>query len=299
MHSLHRALSTDSRRIGENAVLDTGVRSSIIRRVVVPVIVAGARVRWRIDTLLRDLLDLVLLLLLLNHLLIIAGLPIELGLTSNIDLLLLLLLIWVRVVLSVVRCRIHLLSGLLLRAMLLLLLLAPTTHSNHVGVATEGALAQCSRSLLLHLLLLMVEIGIAHLHVDHLTHGCVVHVGIALWPGDARGRIPWRHIVVEIGDGGALPHLLLVLLVWLLEVRLMLTAGAHGCRRLLVLRRIALLLLMLVLSCHHLMILLLAVDQVLLSELLLLSALHIHIERLLTLVLVVLQELLVWVGSRG
>ena len=219
--------------------------------------------RWRIDTLLRDLLDLVLLLLLLYHLLIVTGRSIELGLTSNIDLLLLLLLIWVRVVLSVVRCRIHLLSSLLLRAMLLLLLLAPTAHSDHVGVATEGTLAQCGRSLLLHLLLLrVIEVSIAHLHVNHLIHGSVVHVGIALGPGDARCRIPWHHIVVEIGDGGALPHLLLVLLVWLLEVRLVLTASAHGCRRwLLVLRRVALLLLLMFVLCgYHLMILLLAVD---------------------------------------
>lgn len=97
--------------------------------------------RWRIDTLLRDLLHLVLLLLLLYHLLIIIGRSIELGLTGNIDLLLLLLLICVRIVLSVVGCRIHLLRGLLLRAMLLLLLLAPTAHADHVSVAAEGALA--------------------------------------------------------------------------------------------------------------------------------------------------------------
>lgn len=54
---------------------------------------------------------------------------------------------------------------------------------------------------------------------------------------------------------------------------------------------------MFILCGYHLMILLLAVDQVLLRGLLLLGALHIHIERLLALVLVVLEELLVWVGS--
>ena len=122
-------------------MLDTGVWSTIVRRVVVPVVVAGARVRWRIDTLLRDLLHLVLLLLLLYHLLIIIGRSTKLGLTGNIDLLLLLLLIWVRIVLSVVRSCIHLLSGLLLRAVLLLLLLALTAHPDHVSVAAESALA--------------------------------------------------------------------------------------------------------------------------------------------------------------
>ena len=108
----------------------------------------------------------------------------------------------------------------------------------------------------------MIEIGIAHLHVSHLTHGSVVHVGIALGPGDARCRIPLRHIVVEISNGNALPHLLLVLLVRLLKVRLVLTASAHGYRRwLLVLRRVALLLLLMFVLCsYHLMILLLAVD---------------------------------------
>ena len=141
--------------------------------------------RWRIDTLLGHLLHLILLLLLLYHLLIIIGRSIELGLTGNTDLLLLLLLIWVRVVLSVIRRRVHLLSGLLLRAMLLLLLLAPCAHPDHVSVAAESALAQCGRSLLLYLLLLMIEISIAHLHVYHLTHGSVVHVGIALGTGDA------------------------------------------------------------------------------------------------------------------
>ena len=104
-------------------------------------VVAGARVWWRIDTLLRDLLHLVLLLLLLYHLLIIIGRSTKLGLTGNIDLLLLLLLIWVRIVLSVVRSCIHLLSGLLLRAVLLLLLLALTAHPDHVSVAAESALA--------------------------------------------------------------------------------------------------------------------------------------------------------------
>ena len=97
--------------------------------------------RWRIDTLLRHLLHLILLLLLLYHLLIIVGRSIELGLTGNTDLLLLLLLIWVRVVLSVIRRRVHLLSGLLLRAMLLFLLLTPCAHPDHVSVATKSALA--------------------------------------------------------------------------------------------------------------------------------------------------------------
>ena len=146
--------------------------------------------RWRIYTLLRNLLHLVLLLLLLYHLLIIIRRSIELGLTSSIYLLLLLLLVYIRVVLSVVCSRIHLLSSLLLRAMLLLLLLTPSAHPDHVSVAAEGALAQSGRSLLLYLLLLMIKFVIAHLHVDHLTHGGVVHVGIALGTGDARCRIP-------------------------------------------------------------------------------------------------------------
>ena len=79
---------------------------------------------------------------------------------------------------SVVRRSVHLLSDLLLLAMLLLLLLlAPTADSDHVGVAAEGsALAQRSRSLLLHSLLLRIELSIAHLDVDHLTHGSIVHV---------------------------------------------------------------------------------------------------------------------------
>ena len=97
--------------------------------------------RWRIYTLLRDLLHLILLLLLLYHLLILIGRSIELGLTRNIYLLLLLLLICIRVVLSIVCSRIHLLGCLLLRALRLLLLLAPTAHPNHVSVAAKGALA--------------------------------------------------------------------------------------------------------------------------------------------------------------
>ena len=104
-----------------------------------------------------------------------------------------------------------------------------------------------------------------------------------------------------ISNGSTFPNLLLVLLVRLLEVGLVLAAGAHSCRLwLLVLGRVSLLLLLMFILCsYHLMILLLAVDKVLLRELLLLGTLHIHIERLLTLVLVVLEELLVRVGSSG